>query len=76
MFTIETELIFTGYEERKSKYNNKPYTLVKYLSNKGDIFATVLKCEKIELNQLDKVKVLLEVVPGRYVQLNTARISK
>ena len=76
MFKIETELIFTGYETRTSKNNNRQYTLVKYLNNKGDIFTTVLKCEKIELNQLDKVKVLLEVVPGRYVQLNTVGISK
>lgn len=76
MFIIEAELIFTGYETRTSKNNNKPYTLVKYLSDKGDIFATVLKCDKIELKQLDKVKVILEVVPGRYVQLNTVRISK
>lgn len=76
MFIIETELIFTGYEERKSKNNNRRYTLVKYLSDKGDIFATLLKCEKVELNQLDKVKVILEVVPGRYVQLNTVGISK
>ena len=76
MFIIETELIFTGYEERKSKNNNKPYTLVKYLSDKGDIFATLLKCEKIDLSQCDKVKVKLEVVPGRYVQINTVGISK
>lgn len=75
MFTIEAELIFTGYETRTSK-NNKTYTLVKYLSNKGDIFATVLKCDKIELKQLDKVKAKIEVIPGRYVQLNTIGIYK
>lgn len=76
MFTIETELIFTGYESRTSKNNNQKYTLVKYLSDKGDIFATLLKCNKITLNQLDKVKVKLEVIPGRYVQINTVEISK
>lgn len=76
MFTIEAELIFTGYEIRTSKKNNRQYTLVKYLNDKGDIFSTLLKCEKVDLNQLDKVKVILEVVPGRYVQLNTVGISK
>ena len=75
MFIIERELIFTGYEERKNK-NNESYTLVKYLTDKGDIFATLLKCEKIELKQCDKVKVKLEVVPGRYVQIRTVGISK
>lgn len=76
MFVIEKELIFTGYETRTSKNNNRRYTLVKYLSDKGDIFWTLLKCDKIELNQLDKVKVKLEVIPGRYVQINTIGISK
>lgn len=76
MFTIETELIFTGYESRISKTKNKRYTLVKYLSDKGDIFTTMLKCDKVPLNQLDKVKVKLEVIPGRYVQINTVEISK
>lgn len=76
MFTIETELIFTGYESRTSKNNNRRYTLVKYLSDKGDIFSTLLKCEKVQLTQLDKVKVKLEVIPGRYVQINTVGISK
>lgn len=76
MFVIETELIYIGYEEKTSKRTNRKYTLVKYFKN-GIVFATLLKCDKVELNELDRVKVKLEVIPGgRYVQLNTIRISK
>lgn len=76
MFIIERELIFLGYETKRSRISNREYTLVKYF-NKGIVFATLLKCKKIELNELDRVRVKLEVIPGgRYVQLNTIEISK
>lgn len=76
MITFEKELIYTGKQDRISKKTNNPYTLVNYLGETGESFSTIAECKVPELNQLDKVKVLFNLVPGRYFRFETLHIEK
>lgn len=76
MFKFKENIIFTGKKEVVSK-KGKEYVLFNYLNDEGEIFSTLAKCDLPEdIKQLDEVEVEFEVIPGRYIQLNTLDIKK
>lgn len=76
MFKFKESVIFTGKKEVVSKKGNE-YTVFNYLNEEGEIFSTLAKCDlPADIKQLDEVQVEFEVIPGRYIQLNTLDIKK
>ena len=51
--------------------------LTNFLDDKGQTFGCVTDCSiDHDISQLDKVKALLKVVPGRYVQVRVLALEK
>lgn len=76
MFRLKENLIYTGHEVRTSKKSGNTYTLVRFLDGKGSVFSCVAKCVIPSISQLDEVEVDIEVIPGRYNQINVLNIEK
>ena len=76
-FKLNEELIFTGKVEGVSKKTDKPYTILNYLDDTGQVFGTMVTCDvPKDLKQLDKVEVVMELQVGRYTSLKTIEIRK
>lgn len=76
MLILKKELFCTGIEKRTSKNGNE-YTLIKYLEENGDTFSTVFIGDISMLSnikRMENVKVDLELLTGRYMQLRTIYI--
>lgn len=73
---FETELYYIGNEERINRTGDRKYTLIKYLDDEGRVFSTLLEgnVDLRSLKYLQKVKVKLRVVVGRYVQIRTVDV--
>lgn len=77
MLEFETELVYTGHEKRTNKKSGTEYLLTNFLDDKGQTFGCVTDCSiDHDISQLDKVKALLKVVPGRYVQVRVLALEK
>lgn len=76
MFRLKENLIYTGHEVRTNKKNGNTYTLVRFLDDNGSVFSCVAKCDVPSISQLDEVEVDIEVIPGRYNQINVLSIEK
>lgn len=76
MFRLKENLIYTGHEVRTNKKNGNTYTLVRFLDDNGSVFSCVAKCDIPSISQLDEVEVDIEIVPGRYNQINVLSIEK
>ncbi|MDY0237106.1 MAG: hypothetical protein RBR71_13855 [Gudongella sp.] len=76
-FRLNEELIYTGKVEGISKKTDKPYTILNYLDDTGQVFGTMVSCEVPKnLKQLDKVEVVMELQVGRFTSLKTIEIKK
>lgn len=76
MLKFKEKIIMTGIERRVSK-QGKEYIIINYLGENGQTFGTIAECYiPDDLNQLEKVEVDFQVIPGRYTQLKTVGIRK
>lgn len=75
MLKFREKVIYTGKKDLISK-KGREYTIVNFLGDDGNTFGTVAECPIPDIKQLDKVEVLFQVVPGRYVQLKVLEIRK
>lgn len=77
MLQFESELVYTGSEKRTNKKSGTDYLLTNFLDEKGQTFGCVTDCAvDHDIEQLDRVNVLLKVVPGRYTQLRVLSMEK
>lgn len=78
MLEFDEIMVLTGIEKRTSK-EGREYMLIRYLNTDGQTFATIADVNCVVpggLEQLDRVKSRLKVIPGRYIQLKTLSIEK
>lgn len=69
MYELKENLIYTGHVKRTSAKGNI-YTIVNFLSREGQTFGVILECDlPVDLQQLDKVKAVLGLEVGQYMQL-------
>lgn len=77
MLEFETELVYTGHEKRTNQKSGTEYVLTNFLDEKGQTFGCVTECNiNHDIVQLDRVRALLKVVPGRYTQLRVLEMEK